>query len=559
MPDKAKEGGTGKSVDVRRVQATTNQSPIDLEAEIAAAAKAIGEAKTVHSAVQTEAVKTPSPTTESTPVAKAQVVGHRHRTIQPISGVTPKAPSKEGRKEATTILVAAKKTAKLKPKSQSATVDSKTIVTPKLAPSQDNTEDNEPTEEVRPDNSRPDRSAVSSRQAGEKLDAISEELKNKHTANTKKASDEGLQAAKIYDTKKYHVPIKPNRHHRRAAVPFWLEVVIVIIGILTSIGYAIYADVIDIDAPLLSQNQTEQADAEQALVDESSSQAKVDTPPATKALGLIDYRSSFNRGDAELVFRLEDTTYQMAGQFTIDSDANLVLDMLTTEQQQQAEAQLSRDELKNLSYPGRSAFDTQLTIEYLANATIPARVTTGSLLGLATVLTDATHNDVAISFASELHTTNQACSSALRSFLRDYEQLDASAADTRQQVAGVIDRYNRLANACTDTSASNNEIPTTPLELVPEYTIVLEQSDSQVIVKALDTADQEVVNLTLSNLRYEEPLDAPIVTETTPEFVSTRFIDMVLLGQCDAQIFDAYQAGDDLSALAKSGDCDIIK
>jgi hypothetical protein len=56
-------------------------------------------------------------------------------------------------------------------------------------------------------------------------------------AQAAEALEDEQNAVKTFDTKAYHLPIKPNRHHRKGEIPTWFAVIILILSLAALAGY----------------------------------------------------------------------------------------------------------------------------------------------------------------------------------------------------------------------------------------------------------------------------------------------------------------------------------
>ncbi len=87
-------------------------------------------------------------------------------------------------------------------------------------------------------------------EASDKIDAISDEIKSKEKKKKDAATDQ--QEVKVFDTKKYHLPIKPSRkHHKKQSLSPWIVIIVILAGLL--IAYALVdLEIIDVglDPPI---------------------------------------------------------------------------------------------------------------------------------------------------------------------------------------------------------------------------------------------------------------------------------------------------------------------
>lgn len=86
-------------------------------------------------------------------------------------------------------------------------------------------------------------------EASRKLAAMSGELKAREEQKAAENENNGQQTAKVYDTKKYHLPIKPGRHHRRAGFPRWAQVLILLLAVAGAAYYAWSSGLLSFSGP----------------------------------------------------------------------------------------------------------------------------------------------------------------------------------------------------------------------------------------------------------------------------------------------------------------------
>ncbi len=151
--------------------------------------------------------------TESTPGSEQSIA------VRVDSPVAPELPSKKG-----------------------ATIESLSSEGSSLNPDKDSSPDSDQTETAK-------ESASSSSEAARKLEILSGELQDREDEKARKAkqSDDGQQQAKVYDTKEYHLPIKPSRHNRQSAIPVWARAMIPVVAVLGTAAYALWSGIFSID------------------------------------------------------------------------------------------------------------------------------------------------------------------------------------------------------------------------------------------------------------------------------------------------------------------------
>jgi hypothetical protein len=52
-------------------------------------------------------------------------------------------------------------------------------------------------------------------------------------------------AVRIYDTRTYHIPISVDRHHRKAMMPLWAQITIVLIGVAAMVMIGLVFEVVE--------------------------------------------------------------------------------------------------------------------------------------------------------------------------------------------------------------------------------------------------------------------------------------------------------------------------
>lgn len=281
----AEDDATPKIIEVTSDE---NKSPQDLEAEIAqTAAKLGGEKKTKPVTTATKnttkkattkkaatAAKKPTiklsqrkaiaePPTEDTPTSQApdtpqdqpskpldseeHIIAVRSTTKKVIAPVSPAV--KTTQKKSDTTKNTAAKTQEPKPVKPVADESEhiKVRIAPKASPSIP--KDRQPQEEpIQPEEqpSEPDTQddPDTGTETSQKLSELSSELADTVTDKALKNS-EAQQHTKVYDTQKYHLPIKPNRHHRSSALPLWVQMLILIVLVAGGAYYVLQTDLID--------------------------------------------------------------------------------------------------------------------------------------------------------------------------------------------------------------------------------------------------------------------------------------------------------------------------
>ena len=84
--------------------------------------------------------------------------------------------------------------------------------------------------------------AAAKDETSRKLDAMSSELKSR----AKAGQDADQQQPKVFDTKKYHLPIKPTRHHRQHEINPIVAVALIILAVVVIGVVAVDLDFVDV-------------------------------------------------------------------------------------------------------------------------------------------------------------------------------------------------------------------------------------------------------------------------------------------------------------------------
>lgn len=581
-----------KAVPVRAVNSNAAMSPADLEAEIAATATAIGEAKTIQSKLyKAEEAATP-PTQpeaasaddgdkievvvskprldkakeesaasepEQTLGTEPQIVGHRQRTIQPIAsddeeplGDDSVVVRKATAAEAVQVTEAAEsaagdgaidtETTEVTAEASIESEEAEQVPVDQQAASATNMSDvaDTGTEQQAP-------SEVAGDETAFKLNEMASALKNRG----QQTDSEEQNAAKIYDTKKYHVPIKVNRHHRKAAVPLWAEILILLVGVFAAVAYAAYSDILDTSSlPFVSNNSSESnADKKSTVADTTPNQQQI------LALGSVDFQNKFNTGTARIQFERGEFTYDLPATFMISARGEVIVDFLTDAQSAQVDSELLEN-VKPLTYPATSIFDNTTKIEFLPNSGVVGLVTPTSLLGLSEAYTGAS-NDVSLEYAEDLFNTSEKCVAAVKSFRDSLDAARISESLVSQAVSASLRAYQAINPAC-QTATSKDALQTLAADDIATRKLSIEQTDKKVTVRA--TSDSlGNITIELSNFALQQNLEIPDIAATSPEFLANRVLDMALIGQCPADTFATYTAGATLPQLAKAQSCPVIE
>lgn len=571
----AKKAEDTKPNGVIKVETSSDKTALELEAEISKLAKSAGKkkpkvlpkkkpaakAKVIKKPTATEpkadpveddgavsiVVKHAPPAAKKSPInddseeltkEPPKITGHRGRKIEPLKA-KPEVGMVEKIEEE--VEVAEEDVEKEEPKEEKPEVD----------------ETEEPVAEEEAEKKSSDDS--DSLATEKKLDAMADKFKAQKEAQ-KKLEDEP-QVAKIYDTKKYHVPINVNRHHRRNAVPMWAEILILIVGLLGALVYGVWSGVIDVELPFISEKSSpaEVASTESgAQVTDVKLSETVTTEPEVAAAEvesvrqLFDYEEEFNKGDLDLEFVANGFNYSFSGSFKIDAESKISVDLLGDEARTQVE-RMFEDGLKSLSYSSSSPFSSSQTITYKTNSSLMTGISDGALLGLNQIFA-APLNDISLAFDTSLYSLNDDCKKARAKFIESYDNLKVLSSDISNDMIEVLGFYNSLAEVC-GTDGEDNSFVAIDKNVLPDISVDTERTEDSIVI-TVKNGNVVAVKLTLRNLSLAESI--PSDTLELPDFTDMRMIDLSLLAVCSQEAFAEYTAGDSISTLANAAECKAL-
>jgi hypothetical protein len=232
--------------DAEPTEVESSKTPKDLADEIAATASALGGKS------KKEVAKESTTTAEEEPDVPKEV--------EKEEVVTNDEPPAEDSDSGQTIVVKTQKTSEALDNTKVQEVEATSAPTesddrmaarsgktiqPLSSQEKNNTDDKNPTPSEKSDDKQSIEKADEEEkpEAAQKLDAITGELKARENEKAAEANKE-QQTAKIYDTKKYHLPIKAGRHHRKSQLPTWAQLLVLLVALVGALYYAVSTDII---------------------------------------------------------------------------------------------------------------------------------------------------------------------------------------------------------------------------------------------------------------------------------------------------------------------------